>query len=560
MGYGYQERDIDKTIIDWSGLTKTISDNLINESNRREELKFKNDQNQAKELEKLSEFEQGLDPNANKWAMKQAQQAREFKMLNHKMMKGGFRSVNDAKLISQNVMDGWSELNAGLKTYNQNYERIGKLGGKGNQFLQEQMASFADIENKSIWNDPKTGTAYFVNIDPETGDVDKSSLKPVRSLNNIQAQSFETINVEETTAKLATNTKPWELATSSTSSIKDARLNPVYKQWKENSLASLLSSDQKIASVLMDYLDLDPTDDMNDDSTKSYTYERVKGYDKNGEPIMESVTANIGKIKMKYENGKLVPNLTDKQRKLAKDAVEASLEAKLARTTKKQFVASPRKSGSGKTEQDAKSLYNLSTRVALGESTAFDQIEGRLYTVTDDKGTRKSVKLGRPILTEEGNIVITDVNGIEIKTFPKGPESALAIANIIRSGSAADQVQSLFEQGEKLSGGKIPGLRSDIDEGKPVVSALDEMPENEDDAEKWLKNNLPSDIEVSIPFAIGQDKITLKKGNDSKDFDTKNLEGIKAWLDKYNANPVKIGKSKESGEGKKVDAFGNEIQ
>ena len=543
MGYGYQERDIDKTIIDWSGLTKTISDNLINESNRREELKFQNDQNQAKELEKLSEFEQGLDPNANKWAMQQAQQARKFKMLNHKMMKNGLRSVNDAKLISQNVMDGWSELNAGLKTYNQNYERIGKLGGKGNQFLQGQMASFADIENKSIWNDPKTGTAYFVNIDSKTGKVDQSSLKTVRSLNNIQAQSFETINVEEATAKLATNTKPWELATSSTSSIKDARLNPVYKQWKENSIASLLSSDQKIASVLMDYLNLDPTDDMNDDGTKSYTYERVKGYDKNGEPIMESVTANIGKIKMKYENGKLVPNLTDKQRKLSKDAVEASLEAKLARTTKKQYVAPQRKTDSSKTEQDAKSLYNLSTRVALGESTAFDQIENRLYTVIKD-GTKKSVKLGRPILTEEGNIVITDVNGIGIKTFPKGPESALAIANIIRSGSSADQVQSLFEQGEKLSGGQI-GLRSDIDKGKPIVDAISEMPKNEDDAEKWLKNNLPSDIEVSIPFAIGLDKITLKKGNDSKDFDTSDTEGIKAWLDKYNANPVKIGKVKD---------------
>ena len=318
MGYGYQERDIDKTIIDWSGLTKTISDNLINESNRREELKFQNDQNQAKELEKLSEFEQGLDPNANKWAMEQAQQAREFKMLNHKMMKGGFRSVNDAKLISQNVMDGWSELNRGLKTYNQNYERIGKLGGKGNQFLQEQMASFADIENKSIWNDPKTGTAYFVNIDPKTGKVDKSSLKPVRSLNNIQAQSFETINVEDATAKLATNAKPWELATSSTTSIKDARLNPVYKKWKENSITSLLSSDQKIASVLMDYLNIEPTDDLND---------------------------NTGKIKMKYENGKLVPSLTDAQRKLARKAVEDSLEAKLARTTEKQYVASPTKTG-----------------------------------------------------------------------------------------------------------------------------------------------------------------------------------------------------------------------
>ena len=292
----------------------------------------------------------------------------------------------------------------------------------------------------------------------------------------------------------------------------------------------------------MDYLDLDPTDDMNDDSTQYYEYEKVV-YDEKGNPEIKKVTANIGKIKMKYENGKLVPNLTDKQRKLAKDAVEASLEAKLARTTKKQFVASPRKTGSGKTDQDAKSLYNLSTRVALGESTAFDQIENRLYTVIKD-GTKKSVKLGRPILTEEGNIVITDVNGIEIKTFPKGPESALAIANIIRSGSAADQVQSLFEQGEKLSGGQIPGLRSDIDKGKPIVSALSEMPKNDKKAKEWLTSKLPSDIEVKKTGWVNE-KITLIKGDDEQEFDTTNLEGIKAWLDKYNAVPVKVGKVKD---------------
>ena len=99
MGYGYQERDLDKSVIDWSGLTKTISDNLFKEAQRREEL------------QKLNEYEQGLDPSANKWAMEMAQQAREFKMQNHKIMKAGLRSVNDSKLVSQNVMDRWTVLN-----------------------------------------------------------------------------------------------------------------------------------------------------------------------------------------------------------------------------------------------------------------------------------------------------------------------------------------------------------------------------------------------------------------------------------------------------------------
>lgn len=349
MGYGYQERDLDKTVIDWSGLTKDISDNLNKESNRREELKFQIEKTQSEELQKISEYEQGQDPEANQWAMKQAQQAREFKMMNHKMMKQGFISVNDAKLISQNVMDGWSTLNKGLSTYNENYNKLLEAGGKGNQFLAGELAKFADIKNKSIWNDPKTGVAYFVNVDPETGKLDTSNLRPVKSLTNIQAQKFETIDVEAETAKLAQNTAAYEMALSSTSSLENARKNPAYLQWRDNSLKSVLSSDQRIASVLMDYLNVDPTSDLNDSETNTITYKAVTGYNSKGEPEMTEVTKNIGKVKMEYVNGKLSPKLTDEQKKYASDAFIASLENKLAFKTKKQYVA-PQRPTAGQTK------------------------------------------------------------------------------------------------------------------------------------------------------------------------------------------------------------------
>ena len=124
MGYGYQERDLDRSVIDWSSLTKTISDNLVKEAQRRENAKFEIEKTQQEELQKLNEYEQGLDPSANKWVMDMAQQAREFKMQNYKIMKAGLRSVNDAKLVSQNVMDGWADLNGALKSYNETYKKI----------------------------------------------------------------------------------------------------------------------------------------------------------------------------------------------------------------------------------------------------------------------------------------------------------------------------------------------------------------------------------------------------------------------------------------------------
>jgi len=206
MGYGYQERDLDRSVIDWAGLTKTISDNLVKEAQRRETAKFEIEKTHREELQKLNELEQGLDPSANKWVMKMAQQAREFKMQNYKIMKAGLRSVNDAKLVSQNVMDGWADLNGALKSYNETYKKISEKGGKGNQFLLQEMANFVDLKNKKIYYDPNSGSSYFANVDPKTGKMDETSLRPVRAFNNVQAQEFEVVDVESETTKMAQNT------------------------------------------------------------------------------------------------------------------------------------------------------------------------------------------------------------------------------------------------------------------------------------------------------------------------------------------------------------------
>jgi hypothetical protein len=259
-------------------------------------------------------------------------------------MKAGLRSVNDAKLVSQNVMDGWADLNGALKSYNETYKKLSEKDGKGNQFLLQEMANFVDLKNKKIYYDPNSGSSYFANVDPKTGEIDEKSLRPVRAFNNVQAQEFEVIDVEAETTKMAQNTAAWELAVSSTRDLANARLNPTYQQWRDNSVKSILSSDQRTASVLMDYLNLDPTSDP-DAPSGTVTYQRVKEYDKQGMPIMETVTKNIGQVQMEYVNGVLTPTLTDEQKELAKDAVVSSLENKLAFKTAQQYVAPRTTSG-----------------------------------------------------------------------------------------------------------------------------------------------------------------------------------------------------------------------
>ena len=120
-------------------------------------------------------------------------------------------------------------------------------------------------------------------------------------------------------------------------------------------MKSILSSDQRTASVLMDYLNLDPTSDP-DAPSGTVTYQRVKGYDNQGKPIVETVTKNVGQVQMEYVNGVLTPKLTDEQKELAKDAVVASLENKLAFKISQQYVAPRTTSRAATTNANVASL------------------------------------------------------------------------------------------------------------------------------------------------------------------------------------------------------------
>ena len=222
--YKYKARDLDRTEINWSQLTKNLSDSLIAEKDRRESAKLDLETKHAEQLQKLQEFEQGTDPTANDFAMRQAQSARQFLLQNHKLMTSGFKTVDDSKLVKQRVQDTWTSLNDSLKTYNTNYKRLSELEGKGNEAVLRKLSQQLDLKNKQVYYDPNTGSGYYADVDSK-GNVDMNTLLPVKAMNTIQAQEFETFDVNAQSAAVAQNVAQWSTFISSTQDLKDARLN-----------------------------------------------------------------------------------------------------------------------------------------------------------------------------------------------------------------------------------------------------------------------------------------------------------------------------------------------
>lgn len=354
--YKYKERDLDKTQIDWSSLTKDLSDNLIKEKNRRETAKFELNKKHEEQLQKINEFEQGMDPEANEFAMKQAQNSRDFLLQQHKFMTSGLQNVNTTKLINQKVSNTWSTLNESLKTYNANYKRLSELDGKGNEAVLKAMSEQLKLKNKQIYHDPNTGAGYYAEVDAN-GDINMNTLLPVKALNTIQHQEFETIDVMGEAAKSASKVAQWKTFISSTQDLMDSRNNPNYKQWIQSQVDSTLSNQQKKASVLMDYLDIEYNLD-GSPKTTSVTYQRIKEYGKDGLPVMEDVNVDIGDVDMvlNKQTGQLEPKLSDEQEKYAEEALRNAIEIQIGREASKQYVAPKTTSGAAKTNANVASL------------------------------------------------------------------------------------------------------------------------------------------------------------------------------------------------------------
>lgn len=357
--YGYVNRDQDKSIIDWAGITKKISDDILTEKNSREDRRFQLDKTQNEQLRKLDEYTQGIDKTANQAAMEAAQGYRDFLMENHKLMKSGLVSVNDSKIIKENAKSTWGTLNKAFKGHQDAIQAKVDQGGAGNLLLAEKMSTAFDFQNKKIIPS-RNGEAVFVNIDPKTGKMDMETAMPVSGLLNNQQRMWDTIDVQESASKAATAAAIWKKSPTSTLTIKDVRQNPEFAAWKENSTKAALDTPQRTASVLMDYAGVDSDD-----------------------------------IKMVEDSqGILQPELTPEQIKTAEDAYGAALEMGLGYEEERKYVApvretqGERSSRAGKKTKEA--TFNTIIAALQGDQakykTIFDPMDQALVTMDPATG------------------------------------------------------------------------------------------------------------------------------------------------------------------------------
>ena len=388
MSYGYKRsttEQLQNSVIDWAGITKNVSDRIIKETERRDNLKAELETTYNNQLDALNDYQQGLDVEANAFMMQQVQNHKAFLKQNHDLMKAGLRSVNDNKLIQTNVKNTWSRLNSAMKGHQEAFKKFSESGKTGDMALAEFLADSINVKDKQIYLS-ENGEGYLAAVD-DKGVIDKSSLQAIRSIEQVQASEWDSIDVNASVLKDAEGAAVYKKAFSSTFSVEDVRNSKAFKEWKENTITKSLNNDQRIFSVLTDYMGYD------------YTYNP------------DEVDENTVLLKKDKNNGFPTPELTPEQTKKARDAYGNALEMALGRKEDKKYVAptsTDYKRSDAKKSKEA--TFNTIIAALQGDQdkfkTIFDPYEQAKATIEGAEDEEKLSILGKdPIDIKTGTTI-----------------------------------------------------------------------------------------------------------------------------------------------------------
>lgn len=449
--YGYKPKDIDKSYIDWAGITKGISEEIRGVAKERQDKRNELEKEHFKQLQSLNEFEQGMDPSINNFVLKGAQENREYLMQINKQMKAGLISPDDVKIRQQNLSDGWSTFNSTMQTLNKRLEILSEAEGKGNDAVIEEVQRILNFGKNTLIPDPETGELFLVGK-KEDGSIDSSTARPLRALSNIIGQKFDFVDVEAESKKIADDAGVWKQTFANGLTIEDARKNPDYSSWIFNVVKSKMNTDEKMASVLLDY------------DNQEYT-----------------TTGEEGKIQLEFDRsvGKMVPKLTDAQRKRAKHVFEHAIEAKIGAVRTEQQLT--------KDERAMKDLAGLAEDyITTGNKSSLDA----LLTGTGHVGAEQTAN-GLILKGIDGTRTAVNLKqGMDSKQLARELATKAGVTMYDRFGSKelSSVNESVFD----------PSMYTDIITQTPKETELDfkQMSTLDKDLESNLLKVLPGNIKA----------------------------------------------------------------
>ena len=382
--YGYVERD-DKAYVDWASIGKTITDDLIRVGNERTQ---KREQLETDVTNSLSTFEKltaNQPPIASEYYMTAAENMRNWMLQQQKLMKAGQISVSDFTRKRQVLMDGVEQMAANSKLYNawlqENMDRL-DTSSKREKFIQSEAEKFSTNNNLSLFIDDK---GYMQNtIVGPNGEISQNP-KDFQSVNNLYVTMNDRDDAYDVIGQVSKRVTPLgdyirAKRSQGVLTLKDIMQNPEYIKAENDIIASMMSNDVQLGSILADF-----------DDTYDYTFSE------------EEAKKNPNLILLKQNGmGTQIPQVTEEQRKVAEELLRAQIRVQLDRVETPMPIQQPDRAAAAARQQQQRTnaqhlehlrkLFSGNATEAVVASDAIRAINPNIKSIQKTDDGRLTIK------------------------------------------------------------------------------------------------------------------------------------------------------------------------
>lgn len=394
--YGYAERDVDSQI-NWAEIGKNITQTLSDEAKLREEKKAAIDKATRDYGITLANAPQGEHKGMNQYTLNYADSAQKARLLQDRLLKSGQLDLRQYNIMRQNLLDGTDEAFSLVQDYQTEYadkmERMKKGESQAlEQFLMASAEGFGNFNDTELYINP---TDYTVSIAKKvkktidgkeviTMSDDPNDFTTVNAMRNRIKAKYDVFNVQETlkggveslgsdiqtirkmgsATKLGTLTEVLDITNRDRFGSDAKKAISIYEEAENTYLDSLLSNPLNVSSMLTNYVNINP--------------ETKEQFDFTWDP--KQVDANTILLK-NDSSGNPMPEFTEAQRKIAKDALRTKFRMMLDKEVKTDVYQEPKPEQyqpretrqweyeAAKGEQEASDAANMIGKLYYGDDT-----------------------------------------------------------------------------------------------------------------------------------------------------------------------------------------------
>lgn len=419
--YKYAERAAGSQV-NWAEIGKNLTDTLQEENRIREEKKAAIDESTRQYGLKLEKSPQGENTTLNQWGLDYAADAQQARLLQDRLLRQGKLKLRDYTMMRQNLTDGTNEAFSLLDEYNAEYkvkmERAKSMDpATASQYLEqwlgEQAEGFANFKDSKLYINPTTFTVNVAKTKEVDGvkvmSDDPNDFTTVNQLRNRIKSRFDKFDTDayltKQVAMLGTDIKATIIRGTST------KAGQVFT---EEDIRQREGADKALSAIVDAAFAGMPTNRSSVLTNDLGLYTKVE-YDKDGKEVSRTQVpftftwnekekgGNV--IYLKEVDGKITPQFTTEQEKIAKDYMLEKINMMITRKEDIDVFTEPRPAastgGSGGDKKDI-SYGNLFGYLYSGNGA---QIESAVQGIEALPGVQKVTRTqsGVVIKFEDGN-------------------------------------------------------------------------------------------------------------------------------------------------------------